>query len=107
MGNPSNDSRCAVILKGASTDVTLTKVDFKNLGCYVWEDSDATFRDCTFDSAMHGVYAWGKGKVEVTNCTITNSEKSGVCIREGAALVMRVGCVCSFPIGPMVELLRG
>lgn len=89
-GDPSSDSRCAVILKGASTDATVSNCNFKSLGAYVWEDADATFQNCTFDGGLHGLYAWGKCKVEVAGCNITGTEKSGVCIREGCTLAMRV-----------------
>lgn len=87
-GDPASDSRCAVILKGAATCATLSNVTFKSLGAYVWEDADATIRDCSFHGGLHGVYAWGKCKVEVASCKISGTEKSGVCIREGCALVM-------------------
>lgn len=89
-GDPTSDSRCAVIVNGASTDANLSNVTFKNLGVYVWEDADATIQGCSFDGGLHGVYAWGKCKVEVSSCKITGTEKSGVCIREGCTLVMRV-----------------
>lgn len=79
-----------MILKGAATCATLSNVTFKSLGAYVWEDADATIRDCSFHGGLHGVYAWGKCKVEVASCKISGTEKSGVCIREGCALVMTV-----------------
>ena len=93
-GDPASDSRCAVILKGASTSASLSNVTFKNLGAYVWDDADAKIQDCSFDGGLHGVYAWGKCKVEVASCKITGTEKSGVCIREGCTLVMKVCTLC-------------
>jgi hypothetical protein len=90
MGEVCNDTRCAVIVKGAPSDLTATNVEFKNLGCYVWEDSDANFQGCKFEHGLHGIYAWGNCKVAVTNCTINDMEKSGICIRDGATLQMRV-----------------
>ena len=56
---------------------------------YVWEDADATLENCTFDGGLHGVYAWGKCKVDVSSCKISGTEKAGVCIRDGCSLAMK------------------
>ena len=68
-------------MKGGSTNAKLTNLKFEHLGVYVWEDADATLENCTFDGGLHGVYAWGKCKVDVSSCKISGTEKAGVCIR--------------------------
>jgi hypothetical protein len=82
--------RNAMIAKGAATDITLCHVIFKNIGCYIWEDADASLQSCTILGGLHGVYAWGKCTVTVTDTAIEGTEKSGVCIRDGTKLTIKV-----------------
>lgn len=90
LADPVSDLRNALICKGGATVSTLTNVNFKGLGCYVWEDADAVLTSCSLDGGMHGVYAWGRCKVQVIGCDINAMEKSGICIRDGVTLSVQV-----------------
>ena len=88
LGEPEDDSRNALIVRGATSDLTLKGVAFKNAGCYVWDDADAALDGCTVDGGLHGLYVWGKGDVTAERCTIRGTERSGVTVRDGATVTI-------------------
>ena len=92
LGDPLGDSRNALIAKGTATDVSLTNVKFNNTGCYLWEDADAIVSECSFQGGLHGLYIWGRCDVTASKTTIKDMELSGVNIRDGATVNLKVCC---------------
>lgn len=70
--------------------MTLKNVEFKSMGCYLWEDADAKILECSFDGGLHGLYIWGRCEVAVSKAVIKNMELSGINIRDGATVKLEV-----------------
>jgi hypothetical protein len=60
----------------------------KGLGCYLWEGASADVTGCKFTGGLHGLYIWGRGNVTVSECTIADTERACICVRDGAVVTV-------------------